>query len=211
MYPDNSTDRKRLPKVQSALSPIDRIRAGQSQKVARRRIIHRQLLIQISRASRLHSDLMAPLDQRDGVGEELLLVLRFEMHHRFPREGGDEQAHHRGEEGEKRWVREIFPMLERGPERRLVGKRRERVDVCEEVVDEQFEDREGTDGLGAEDGVRGEGGKRRGDIVWARGRGRAEGSSDGGIALEPTTLDGFSVSIWRTAAPRRSLERAWNV
>jgi hypothetical protein len=44
-------------------------------------------------------------------------------------------------------------VLECRPERWLVRKRRERVDVCEEVVDEQFEDREGTDGLGAEDGV----------------------------------------------------------
>jgi hypothetical protein len=79
----------------------------------------------------------------------------------------------------------------------------ERVDVCEEVVDEKFEGREGADGFGTEDGLLGEGGKRLGDMVWGGWRGAAARASWG---FKPTFLYSFCVSIGRASSPAGSVK-----
>lgn len=82
------------------------------------------------------------------------------------------------------------------------------MDVGEEVIDQQLECGERANRLGIEDGVRGEGGERRCDIV---GRCRRRETSSARRLLQLPLLDSFCVPIWRTATSAGSIEGTWDV
>ncbi len=65
-----------------------------------------------------------------------------------PREGSDQTANHAGQQREELWVCSVFAIEVRLPKRGLVGKGRERVDVGEEIVNQQVQNRQRRNGLG---------------------------------------------------------------
>lgn len=79
------------------------------------------------------------------VREHVLALLRFEVQSWLSRKGCDQRSDHRREQSQEGVVRQIFSVLPRLAETGLMGKGGERVDIGEEVVDEEIQSINGTD------------------------------------------------------------------
>ena len=127
-----------LSKVEATLTPAERVAAGETEKVACSSIMHTEgLAFQVARSSGFCADLLTSLHESHVIGKDGILALGFEMESRLARERRDQGSNHGRQEGEKRPVVVVLPPLPSLTEARLMREGAQRMDVGEEVVDQQ--------------------------------------------------------------------------
>lgn len=167
--------------------PLHRVGRSKAEEVARGSVVDGHLFSGIKgRPPRVQRDGATPLNQRQGFGIHVhAVLLGLEVQARGPGERSDQAADHARQKGEEPLVCPVLSGRKRHPEGGLVGKRGERVDVGEEVVDEQGHDRPRRNRLSIDSQGRllaaGNRDQRLGGIVWCRAD----------VWHEPLLLGGF--------------------
>lgn len=108
----------------------------------------------------------------------------------------------------------VIPLDESISEGWLMWEGTQRVNVCKEVVDQEFKGWEGADGFGIEDCAGGEGHKSLGDIVRGGGGGHAAGARWGlesSLLVGLIVLDSFCMPIGRSSSSAGAVEGAWDL
>ncbi|KAJ6441407.1 hypothetical protein O9K51_04957 [Purpureocillium lavendulum] len=162
--------------------PLMDVARGEAEEVAGGGVVERLGLLEHPLgAAREQGDVAALFDHDDGLGEQMGAVLGLEVLAGAAGKGGDESGDHAGQQAEELGPRTVLAVGKGLPEGGLVGEGGERVDVGEEVVDEQLEDGHGRDCLGVEEGVGGDVDEGLGGRLRRGGRGSGTGrGGDGG-------------------------------
>lgn len=131
--------------------PLMGISRGQAQEIASRSVVKRLGLLERPLApSREQRNLTAFFNHDDCPREEMSAVLCFEVLSRASWEGCHKGADHARQQTKELGFGAIFAIGKGLAECRLMRKRRQGVDVCEEVINQELENRHWCDRFGVQ-------------------------------------------------------------
>lgn len=187
--PQFADQRQRLGHELARGVPLMSVSRGEAEEVAGRGIVERLGLLQLPLATAGEQrNLTTFLNQDDSSGEQVGAVLGLEVLSRAARKRRNQGADHASQQTEELRLDAVLTVRKRLAEGRLVGKRREGVDISEEVVDKELQDGHRSNRLGIENAVGGDGHERLGCCL-GRGRHVEHGtSSRRNSVLDASTL-----------------------
>lgn len=118
---------------------LESIACREPKKVAGSGIIQRFLLQCPPRTPRIEGDISTSLNHDYRSRKEVGAVLGLEMLSGTPGKGGHQRGYHGGQQTKKLGIRSILSICKGVSESRLMGEWGERVNIGEEVVDQEFE------------------------------------------------------------------------
>jgi len=124
-------------KIQTSLPPTERVASGQAEKVACGSIVHAErITLEVTRASRLGTNLLTSLDERHVVREDGFFALGLEVQSGLARERSNQGGYHRGKKSKERFVVVVLSALPSLAKTGFVRKGAQRMNVSEEVIDQ---------------------------------------------------------------------------
>lgn len=155
--------------------PLQGVAGSQSKKIAGGGVVQRFWLFQNPSApTRKKGNIATFFNHDNGLGEQMRAVLRLEMLSRTARKRCDQSTNHASQQSQELGLQSILSVRKGLSKGGLVRKRRQRMDVCEEIIHQELQHRHWRNCLCIQDAIGRYGHERLGSVLrrWRRGEAR---------------------------------------